>query len=194
MLYEGLHCKVTCNFSLAFYDFARSKQRTKKIVNSVSCRMTHETNRILNKVCLFVSRVGMGSTVRDPCLPDELNPYFAEFSKCRYCHIHKLPCGRRYLWHRTSTIPYLLHLTLASDHWLARNVGCLKMPVWLSHLCGVTCWVFDLLGCSASDTSPLERMVSLVGLVEFNEREYWIQRWLVSIVMSSCWFYCLRGH
>ena len=50
MLYEGLHCKVTCNFSLAFYDFARSKQRTKEIVNSVSCRMTHETNRILNKV------------------------------------------------------------------------------------------------------------------------------------------------
>ena len=49
MLYEGLHCKVTCNFSLAFYDFARSKQRTKKIVNSVSCRLTYETNRILNK-------------------------------------------------------------------------------------------------------------------------------------------------
>ena len=38
--------------------------------------------------------------------------------------------------------------------------------VWLSHP-----WV-DLLGPSALDTSPPERMVLLVGLVEFNEREY----------------------
>ena len=32
--------------------------------------------------------------------------------------------------------------------------------------------LFDLLDRSASDTSPSERMVSYVGLVEFNEREY----------------------
>ena len=91
----------------------------------------------------------MGSTVRDPPFAWQIKSIFAEFPKCRYCPLHELPCGRRYYG------LYLLHLTLAPDHWLARNVGCLKM---LRRL--------------VIDTSPPERKESLAGLVEFNEREY----------------------
>ena len=97
--------------------------------------------------------------------------------------------GRRYWGLRTLTILYLLHLTLAPDHWLARNVGCLKMPV-VAQVFGyltrvgwpvgsLTCWVV------VPPILPLRRgWYPWSGLVEFNERECWIQRWLVSIVMS----------
>ena len=45
-----------------------------------------------------------------------------------------------------------------------RNVGCLKIPVsgsgiWLSHSCGLTCWVFDLLAHDAYDNSSPEKMI-----------------------------------
>ena len=112
-------------------------------------------------------------TKRVQPLPDKSNPYLqgslsvgiAKFPLRE--HSTNLPCRRKYYGLRTSTILYLLHLTLTTDHWLSMNVWCLKMPVcgsgvWLSNPCGLTS-LFDLLGHSASDTSPQERMVSLVG-------------------------------
>ena len=111
----------------------------------------------------FVSRVAV--LVCLLCLTNQIRICIAKFPLRE--HSTNLPCRRKYYGLRTSTILYLLHLTLTTDHWLARNVWCLKMPVcgsgvWLSNPCGLTS-LFDLLGHSASDTSPQERMVSLVG-------------------------------
>ena len=73
----------------------------------------------------------------------------------------KTPLREEVLWAQDFNKSFfLLHLALAPDHWLARNVGCLKMPV-VAQAFGYLTRV-NLLGCSASDTSPPGRMVSLV--------------------------------
>jgi hypothetical protein len=54
---------------------------------------------------------------------------------------------------------------IGKERWVLKVPVC-GLGVWLSHP-----WV-DLLGRSTADTSPPKRMVALVGLVEFNEREY----------------------
>ena len=116
-------------------------------------------------VCLFE---GYEWVPEVPPLPAKSNPYLESSPYVGIAHSTNFPCRRRYYGLRTLTILSLLHLTLVPDNWLARNFGCLKMPlgwgVWLSHPCGLTCWVFDLMGRSASYTSPPERMVSLVWL------------------------------
>ena len=73
---------------------------------------------------------------------------------------------------------------IGEECWVFEDAGC-GSGNWLSHPCGLTCWVVDLLHCSASDTSPSRGWYPWSGLVEFNEREYWIQRWLVSIFMRG---------
>ena len=132
------------------YDFRAPYTPGSRISHFLHCFcMVQYWNFKMTQVCFYKAKKQFGilficfkgSGVGMPTLPDKSNPYLqgslsvgiAKFPLRE--HSTNLPCRRKYYGLRTSTILYLLHLTLAPDHWFDQERWVFEdAGLWLNRL------------------------------------------------------------